>query len=101
MTSGKPCIQRKKLVVVGDGDTGKTSIVFVFTKSKYPEVYVPTVLETEVVEVRHYHVLINIFNSFIFYVDKTECRFTVGCMPKEGFAEAWPTKPYKPLAIGM
>ncbi len=51
MTSGKPCIQRKKLVVVGDGDTGKTSTVFVFTKSKYPEVHVPTILETEVVEV--------------------------------------------------
>ncbi len=68
MTSGKPCIQRKKLVVVGDGDTGKTSIVFVFTKSKYPEVYVPTVLETEVVEVRYYYVLINILNILVKYI---------------------------------
>ena len=41
----------RKLVVVGDGETGKTSMLFVFCRDTYPESHVPTILETEVVQV--------------------------------------------------
>ena len=41
----------RKAVVVGDGQTGKTSLLFAFSKNTYPQAYVPTVLETQVIEV--------------------------------------------------
>jgi len=37
--------QRRKLVVVGDGGCGKTSLLLVFSKGEFPSVYVPTVFE--------------------------------------------------------
>jgi len=37
--------QRIKLVVVGDGAVGKTSLLMSFAKNKFPEDYVPTVFE--------------------------------------------------------
>ncbi|BFZ08410.1 hypothetical protein BsWGS_11449 [Bradybaena similaris] len=37
---------RRKLVVIGDGTCGKTSLLIVFTKNQFPEVYLPTVFET-------------------------------------------------------
>ncbi|KAG2228120.1 hypothetical protein INT45_009166 [Circinella minor] len=36
---------RKKIVVVGDGATGKTSLLIVYQKGKFPEHYLPTVFE--------------------------------------------------------
>ncbi|XP_058017572.1 rho-related GTP-binding protein RhoD-like, partial [Ahaetulla prasina] len=34
-----------KLVVIGDGGCGKTSMLIVFAKGEFPKVYVPTVFE--------------------------------------------------------
>src|SRR5438045_1789651 len=36
----------RKLVIVGDGACGKTSLLIVFCKGTFPEMYVPTVFET-------------------------------------------------------
>lgn len=43
---------RKKLVIVGDGECGKTSLLIVFSKDTFPEHYVPTVFETHVADVQ-------------------------------------------------
>ncbi|KAI8150090.1 small GTPase superfamily [Fennellomyces sp. T-0311] len=40
-----PRMLRKKVVVVGDGATGKTSLLIVYQKGKFPENYLPTVFE--------------------------------------------------------
>ncbi|KAJ3127437.1 GTP-binding protein Rho1 [Nowakowskiella sp. JEL0407] len=42
---------RKKLVVVGDGASGKTSLLIRFSKDSFPEAYIPTVFETYVKDV--------------------------------------------------
>lgn len=42
---------RKKLVIVGDGACGKTCLLIVFSKGKFPEVYVPTVFENYVADI--------------------------------------------------
>lgn len=42
---------RKKLVIVGDGACGKTSLLIVFTKGTFPEVHVPTVFDNYVSDV--------------------------------------------------
>lgn len=42
---------RRKLVIVGDGACGKTSLLIVFAKGKFPEVYVPTVFDNYVADV--------------------------------------------------
>ena len=42
---------RKKLVVVGDKDSGKTCLLIVFSKDQFPEVYVPTVFENYVADI--------------------------------------------------
>ncbi|XP_026237716.1 transforming protein RhoA-like isoform X2 [Urocitellus parryii] len=39
---------KKKLVSVGDGASGKTCLLIVFSKDQFPEVYVPTVFENYV-----------------------------------------------------
>eukprot|EP00090_Calanus_glacialis_P037037 TRINITY_DN63438_c0_g1_i1.p1 TRINITY_DN63438_c0_g1~~TRINITY_DN63438_c0_g1_i1.p1 ORF type:complete len:208 (-),score=52.27 TRINITY_DN63438_c0_g1_i1:63-656(-) len=41
----------KKLVIVGDGACGKTCLLIVFSKDKYPEEYVPTVFENYVTDI--------------------------------------------------
>ena len=42
---------RKKLVVVGDGACGKTSLLIVLSKDEFPEIYVPTVFENNVLDI--------------------------------------------------
>lgn len=42
---------RKKLVVVGDGECGKTCLLIVFSKDEFPEVYIPTIFETYVANI--------------------------------------------------
>lgn len=42
---------RKKLVIVGDGSCGKTSLLIRFCKDEFNENYVPTVFETYVADI--------------------------------------------------
>lgn len=46
----KEKIHRRKLVIVGDGACGKTSLLFVFTKDEMPPDYVPTVFDNYVAD---------------------------------------------------
>ncbi|GEM11158.1 hypothetical protein Rt10032_c13g5175 [Rhodotorula toruloides] len=43
---------RRKLVIVGDGASGKTSLLSVFAVGDFPTTYLPTVFETYVADVR-------------------------------------------------
>lgn len=45
-------IHRRKLVIVGDGACGKTSLLFVFTKDEMPPDYVPTVFDNYVADMQ-------------------------------------------------
>ena len=38
-------LERKKLVVVGDGATGKTCLLIRFAEDKFEEEYIPTIFE--------------------------------------------------------
>jgi len=42
---------RKKLVVVGDGECGKTCLLIVFSKDEFPKEYVPTIFENYVADI--------------------------------------------------
>lgn len=42
---------KKKLVIVGDGACGKTSLLITFSKDSFPTMYVPTVFENYVTEI--------------------------------------------------
>lgn len=43
-------VVRRKLVVIGDGACGKTSLLHVFTLGKFPKEYLPTVFENYVTD---------------------------------------------------
>lgn len=43
---------KRKLVIIGDGACGKTSLLYVFTLGKFPEEYHPTVFENYVTDCR-------------------------------------------------
>ncbi|XP_050414928.1 ras-like GTP-binding protein Rho1 [Patella vulgata] len=42
---------RKKLVIVGDGECGKTCLLIVFCRDVFPEFYVPTIFENYVADI--------------------------------------------------
>ncbi|CCK73036.1 Rho family GTPase RHO2 KNAG_0M01830 [Huiozyma naganishii CBS 8797] len=43
---------RRKLVIIGDGACGKTSLLYVFTLGQFPQEYQPTVFENYVTDCR-------------------------------------------------
>lgn len=43
--------EKKKLLVVGDGACGKTSLLIVFSKDQFPDSYLPTVFENYVADI--------------------------------------------------
>jgi len=43
---------RRKLVVVGDGACGKTSLLIAFAQDEFPETHIPTVFETYLTEMK-------------------------------------------------
>lgn len=42
---------RKKLVIVGDGACGKTSLLSAFSKDMFPNEHIPTVFESSVADI--------------------------------------------------
>ncbi|KAJ9663161.1 Rho GTPase [Neophaeococcomyces mojaviensis] len=48
----QPNVMRRKLVIIGDGACGKTSLLSVFTLGYFPTHYVPTVFENYVTDCR-------------------------------------------------
>jgi len=46
----EPVVHRRKLVMVGDGACGKTSLLYVFTKDEMPTSYVPTIFDNYVAD---------------------------------------------------
>ncbi|KAI8609951.1 hypothetical protein BC830DRAFT_1173128, partial [Chytriomyces sp. MP71] len=51
MLAGNPNVPKKKFVIVGDGYTGKTCLLFVYVRNEFPEAYVPTVFENQVTDI--------------------------------------------------
>jgi small GTP-binding protein len=43
-------VLRKKLVIVGDGGSGKTCLLLVLCRDQFPDIYVPTVFENYVAD---------------------------------------------------
>jgi len=43
---------RRKLVVVGDGACGKTSLLIAFAHDEFPETHIPTVFETYMTDIK-------------------------------------------------
>ncbi|KAM0703651.1 hypothetical protein Q7P35_009590 [Cladosporium inversicolor] len=52
MAQGDQQVMRRKLVIIGDGACGKTSLLSVFTLGYFPTRYVPTVFENYVTDCR-------------------------------------------------
>jgi len=44
--------ERKKVVIVGDGFCGKTSMVLRYTRNEFPDNYIPTVCEATTASVK-------------------------------------------------
>ncbi|KAG0140215.1 hypothetical protein CROQUDRAFT_665476 [Cronartium quercuum f. sp. fusiforme G11] len=51
-SSQPPAAIRRKLVIIGDGACGKTSLLSVFAMGEFPEDYEPTIFENYVAEIR-------------------------------------------------
>jgi len=57
---------RKKVVIVGDGATGKTSLLFAYGGKPFIEDHEPTVFENYVVQTKQYGKTVNInFRSYV------------------------------------
>ena len=54
-------LERKKLVVVGDGATGKTCLLIRFAEDKFEEEYIPTIFENRAKKIS---VIFGYFQSF-------------------------------------
>ena len=52
-------LERKKLVVVGDGATGKTCLLIRFAENKFNEEYIPTIFENRAATITVILCLIN------------------------------------------
>ncbi|KAH7096677.1 P-loop containing nucleoside triphosphate hydrolase protein [Auriculariales sp. MPI-PUGE-AT-0066] len=50
-STSSPAYERRKLVIVGDGECGKTCLLIVFSGGGFPEIHVPTVFESHVTDV--------------------------------------------------
>jgi len=68
---------KRKLVIVGDGACGKTSLLIVYVRGEFPEDYVPTVFENYVADVQidSKHVQLTLWDTgynyfFLFIVKK-------------------------------
>ncbi|MBW0515544.1 hypothetical protein O181_055259 [Austropuccinia psidii MF-1] len=51
-SSSPHTVTRRKLVIIGDGACGKTSLLSVFAMGEFPEDYEPTIFENYVAEIR-------------------------------------------------
>ncbi|KAI1695894.1 ras family domain-containing protein [Ditylenchus destructor] len=51
MTTKPETQVHRKLVVIGDGACGKTSLLYVFSNNVFPEVHIPTVFENYVADI--------------------------------------------------
>lgn len=60
----KDLAPRYKLVVVGDGNCGKTSLLATYVHQVFPETYVPTIFETHLVNIQVSSNRYNIINKW-------------------------------------
>ena len=60
-------LERKKLVVVGDGATGKTCLLIRFAEDKFEEEYIPTIFENRAkkISVIFYQIFFGEISTFI------------------------------------
>lgn len=78
--AGDQKVQRKKLVVVGDGACGKTCLLIAYTKNEFPDTHIPTVFETYVTE-------INVRNIFIKPTDANNVLYKANAFSEYAFTE--------------
>ena len=52
----------KKLVIVGDGGCGKTSLLMVFSKDQNPERYLPTIADNHLLDIE---ILPTVFDAYV------------------------------------
>ena len=57
-------MMKKKLVIIGDGGAGKTSLLMVYKDNEFPDHYVPTVFETYATQVKWRNRDVIILNLF-------------------------------------
>ena len=63
----EPVVHRRKLVMVGDGACGKTSLLYVFTKDEMPTSYVPTIFDNYVADMEIDNKQVRMYTPFSFF----------------------------------